>query len=79
MTFLSRGEALEDGMGWPRGTVENHLPTEECDEPECWVCGFRDCPYGEPLHYDKDGCPACPRLYREGPQVTVSDYDFEEE
>lgn len=26
---------------------------------ECLSCGERDCPKGEPLHYDKDGCPEC--------------------
>lgn len=35
-----------------------HPPTNECDEDECMVCGIRDCPYGEPLHYHHDGCPA---------------------
>jgi len=39
--------------------LDKHLPTNECDDPECLSCGERDCPYGEPLHYDKDGCPAC--------------------
>ncbi len=26
---------------------------------ECTVCGARDCPRSEPLHYHHDGCPAC--------------------
>ncbi len=26
---------------------------------ECTVCGARDCPHGEPLHYHHDSCPAC--------------------
>ncbi len=26
---------------------------------ECVICGQRDCPHGEPLHYHHDGCPAC--------------------
>lgn len=35
---------------------------EACDKSgndECLVCGERDCPHGEPLHYHHDGCPAC--------------------
>jgi hypothetical protein len=30
-----------------------------CDNDECLVCGTRDCPDHEPLHYHHDGCPAC--------------------
>lgn len=30
-----------------------------CKVDECMVCGVRDCPYNEPLHYHHDGCPAC--------------------
>ncbi len=26
---------------------------------ECIICGQRDCPRGESLHYHHDGCPAC--------------------
>jgi hypothetical protein len=26
---------------------------------DCLTCGALDCPKGEPLHYDKDGCPIC--------------------
>lgn len=32
---------------------------KQCDEHECLVCGVILCPHGEPLHLDKDGCPAC--------------------
>ena len=35
-----------------------HPSTAVCPNPECLVCGVRDCRKGEPLHYDKDGCPA---------------------
>lgn len=31
---------------------------------ECTGCGARDCPYGEPLHYHHDGCPACYRAFQ---------------
>jgi len=33
--------------------------TARCDKLECLICGVLDCPHHEPLHYDKDGCPAC--------------------
>jgi hypothetical protein len=35
--------------------------TETCqrDSGECMVCGHRDCPFGEPLHWHHDGCPVC--------------------
>lgn len=38
--------------------------TCEHTEPvaDCLGCGVRDCPHSEPLHYDKDGCPACPMI-----------------
>lgn len=39
--------------------LPSHPPTDVCEEPECLVCAFRDCPYQEPLHYHHDGCPAC--------------------
>lgn len=52
---------IEDEMGWDEGTIASHPSTKDCPEPECFVCAVRDCPYGEPLHYDKDGCPACYR------------------
>lgn len=32
---------------------------ETCKNDECMICGVRDCPYNEPLHYHHDGCPAC--------------------
>jgi len=30
-----------------------------CPVEECMVCGVRDCPGNEPLHYHHDGCPYC--------------------
>jgi hypothetical protein len=30
-----------------------------CPIVECDLCGVRDCPHDEPLHYHHDGCPAC--------------------
>lgn len=32
---------------------------DTCSNDECMVCGIRDCPHREPLHYHHDGCPAC--------------------
>ena len=36
-----------------------HPPTAQCPDMECMVCGMRDCPDQEPLHYHHDGCPCC--------------------
>ena len=30
-----------------------------CPEEECLCCGARECPQGDPLHFDAEGCPAC--------------------
>ena len=30
-----------------------------CDDGDCLACAAAECPEGEPLHRDKDGCPAC--------------------
>ena len=29
---------------------------------ECMECGVLACPHSEPLHFDKDGCPACTQV-----------------
>lgn len=47
--------------------------TETCGYSECIICGARDCPHGEPLHYHHDGCPACSEDER-----LVSDSDHRE-
>lgn len=39
--------------------VAEHPPTDQCPDMECMVCGMRDCPDREPLHYHHDGCPCC--------------------
>lgn len=39
--------------------IAAHPPTDECPDPECYICGARDCPFHEELHYHHDGCPAC--------------------
>lgn len=33
--------------------------SDTCLVYECMVCGIRDCPHNESLHYHHDGCPAC--------------------
>lgn len=35
-----------------------------CKNFECVICGERDCPFGEPLHYHHDGCPVCSCIIR---------------
>lgn len=40
-------------------SIVEHPAREECPLIDCLACGARDCPHGEPLRYDKDGCPAC--------------------
>lgn len=39
--------------------VGNIEACSKAGQDECTVCGARDCPGGEPLHYHHDGCPAC--------------------
>ena len=43
-----------------------HIKTTDCEDNECIICGYRDCPEHEPLHYHHDGCPAC--IYKEDSQ-----------
>lgn len=43
-----------------RDAIPGHPALADCATPDCMVCAVRDCPHEEPLHYDKDGCPACP-------------------
>lgn len=35
------------------------LALAECEDGECEICASIVCPYGEPLHFHHDGCPAC--------------------
>jgi hypothetical protein len=51
--------------------VKTHPPTDECPDPECYICGTRDCPKHEPLHYHHDGCPACTQEDRYGIRIVV--------
>lgn len=39
--------------------MDDHLPTNLCDDMECEECSKRDCPHKDPLHYHHDGCPSC--------------------
>jgi hypothetical protein len=43
------GDAFEDCTG----------DATTCPIEECMICGVRDCPENEPLHYHHDGCPRC--------------------
>ena len=43
----------------PKGTSFCTGNTETCPVEECVICGVRDCPGREPLHYHHDGCPYC--------------------
>jgi hypothetical protein len=36
-------------------------------EVECVFCGADYCPYGEPLHWHHDGCPACYDAHKRQP------------
>lgn len=33
-----------------------------CKRKACAICSYRDCPYRDLLHYDKEGCPSCQGL-----------------
>jgi hypothetical protein len=35
--------------------------SKECVDDECALCALRDCPFRDPRHYGRDGCPACVR------------------
>jgi len=48
-------EEVFGGMGAQECTGD----TKTCPDPECFACGVRDCPDGEPLHYHHDGYPVC--------------------
>mgnify|MGYP000131395158 CR=1 FL=1 len=44
------------------GCKTTHLLLSSCKgagSGECSTCGAFVCPYGEPLHFHHDGCPAC--------------------
>lgn len=38
--------------------LSGHDP-DLCTDGECVLCGVLQCPFGEPLHWDADGCPVC--------------------
>ena len=46
-----------------RAKLPNHPPAADCPnggpDGECMVCGMRDCPHDDPLHYHHDDCPSC--------------------
>ena len=51
-------DVVEEGL-FIINTLFNHPSREDCKDDECYICGYRDCPSNEPLHYHHDGCPAC--------------------
>lgn len=55
------------------GILNRKLPEEynkcsgnfdDCPIEECMLCGVRDCPDHEALHYHHDGCPCCDGVVR---------------
>lgn len=42
-----------------RADIPGHPRLQDCIDDECMICGVRDCPVSDPLHYHHDGCPAC--------------------
>lgn len=36
---------------------------DTCPVEECMLCGIRECPNQEPLHFHHDGCPSCEYPY----------------
>lgn len=57
--FTGNVGAVGDYLGELRARIAEHPAREDCTDPECDVCGMRDCPWEEPLHNHLDGCPAC--------------------
>lgn len=48
------------GVSLPAGYTHPYaLDIEACPDQECWICGTKACPHGEPFHFHHDGCPAC--------------------
>jgi hypothetical protein len=44
-------------LHWGQGGPEHERTS--CTDSECTTCAILLCPFGEPLHYHHDGCPAC--------------------
>lgn len=40
----------------------HQVHARHCPDPECLTCGVLSCPFGEPMHFHHDGCPACADL-----------------
>ncbi len=39
---------------------EKHgAPAEKCTLEVCAICGSLECPFGDPRHFQHDGCPSC--------------------
>ena len=50
----------EDSIAEIKAQIEGHPSRDDCDEDcgEYVICGVRDCPLHDPLHYHHDGCPS---------------------
>ena len=52
-------ETEQDDEKYYEELLERSKTHEPCGADECTLCSMRDCPRHEPLHYHRDGCPAC--------------------
>lgn len=50
-------ELAEATLEVKRTALEDLL--QQCNNPECAVCGVLVCPYSDGMHYHHDGCPSC--------------------
>jgi len=60
MTQADAITILRQILGWTSTEADTCTRNAEtCPNDECLLCGIRDCPAHEPLHYHHDGCPSC--------------------
>jgi hypothetical protein len=52
-------ELKKENQEYKKMETDHHPATADCPDQECYLCGARDCPSGNSIHYDKDGCPSC--------------------
>lgn len=36
--------------------TEHPFTVDECPDPECHLCALIECPYGDPMHFSREGC-----------------------
>ena len=60
---MTQKEAIRELESILGGTIDDSDDctgdAQTCQVEECMICGVRDCPGNEPLHYHHDGCPYC--------------------